>query len=368
MKYLLTTDHKADRVMYMWLSFTFFFIRPDAFAMIMRAQLSGPGLKLLHREVYNQIMSLHGTFMVFFWTIPCSRASRTTSCRSRSAARDMAFPAPERRSRFWLLVPAGGFMLTSLFSRAGAAGRRAGPTIRRSPDRPVLAGTGVDLWILDCTWPGSRRILGGINFVVTVLNLRAPGMSLMKMPMFCWNVVITQTIILIATPVLGGRPDHAAHRPLFGTGFFHPRRAATRFSGSTSSGSIPHPAVYIMVLPSDGDGLQVLPAFSDKQLFGYRGDGARDGAGSVSSDSWCGATDMFVTGHEPPPARFLSFASMVHRGCPGHQDSGPGSRPSGAGPSASGPRCSSARLYRALHHRRITGGVAGAGPVRRAGA
>jgi cytochrome c oxidase subunit 1 len=307
MKYLLTTDHKLIGVMYMWLSSTFFLIA-GIFAMIMRAQLSGPGLKLLHPEVYNQLMSLHGTFMVFFWTIPVLAGISNYVVPIQIGARDMAFPRLNAIS-FWLLVPAGSFMLASLLLQGGAAaaGWTSYPPLS---DRQFSPGPGVDLWILGLHLAGLSSILGGINFVVTVLNLRAPGMTLMKMPMFCWNVVITQTIILIATPVLAGGLTMLLTDRLFGTGFFHPAAGGDPVLWQHLFWFYSHPAVYIMVLPAMGIVSQVLPAFSDKKLFGYKGMVlATSAIGFIGFLVW--GHHMFVSGIDPKLRFFFSFASMV---------------------------------------------------------
>jgi cytochrome c oxidase subunit I len=307
MKYLLTTDHKLIGVMYMWLSFSFFFIA-GAFAMLMRAQLADSGLKILRPEVYNQLMSLHGTFMVFFWTIPVLAGISNYVVPIQIGARDMAFPRLNAIS-FWLLIPAGGFMLASMAIQGGAAA--AGWTnYPPLSDRQFSPGPGVDLWILGLHLAGLSSILGGINFVVTVLNLRAPGMSLMKMPMFCWNVVITQTIILVATPVLAGGLTMLLTDRLFGTGFFHAAAGGDPVLWQHLFWFYSHPAVYIMVLPAMGMVSQVLPAFSDKHIFGYKGMVlATAGIGLIGFLVW--GHHMFVSGIDPKMRFFFSFASMV---------------------------------------------------------
>ena len=232
LKWLLTTDHKLIGVMYMWLS-TFFFVLAGAFAMAMRAQLSSPGLHVLRPELYNQIMSLHGTFMVFFWTIPIMAGLSNYVVPLQIGARDMAFPRVNAFS-FWLLVPAGCLMLASIWLQGGAAaaGWTSYPPLT---DRQYSPGPGVDLWILGLHLAGMSSILGGINFVVTILNLRAPGMTLFKMPLFCWTVLITQSIILVATPVLAGALTMLLTDRLFGTAMTIDAKLKKR----RSPGSIP---------------------------------------------------------------------------------------------------------------------------------
>src|SRR5207247_7531425 len=140
---------------------------------VMRAQLMAPGLHILHPEIYNQIMSLHGTFMVFFFTIPIMAGIANYVVPIQIGARDMAFPRVNAVS-FWMLVPAGLFMLVSLFLKSGsaAAGWTSYPPLT---DRQFSPGPGIDLWILGLHLAGASSILGGINFLVTILNQRPPG-------------------------------------------------------------------------------------------------------------------------------------------------------------------------------------------------
>jgi len=307
LKWLLTTDHKLIGVMYIWLAF-FFFSIAGIFAMVMRAQLSAPGLHVLRPEIYNQIMSLHGTFMVFFFTIPIMAGIGNYVVPIQIGARDMAFPRLNAVS-FWLLVPAGGLMLASLFLHGGAAaaGWTSYPPLT---DRQFSPGPGVDLWILGLHLAGASYILGGINFVVTILNLRAPGMTMFRMPMFCWTVGITQTIILFATPVLAGALTMALTDRMFGTSFFHPAAGGDPVLWQHLFWFYSHPAVYIMVLPGMGMISQILPAFSGKQLFGYKGMVlATAGIGFIGYLVW--GHHMFATGIDYRLRQFFSFASMV---------------------------------------------------------
>ena len=307
LKWLLTSDHKLIGVMYIWLAF-FFFAIAGAFAMVMRTQLAAPGLHVLRPEVYNQIMSLHGTFMVFFFTIPIMAGISNYVVPIQIGARDMAFPRLNAVS-FWLLVPAGSLMLASLFLQGGAAaaGWTSYPPLT---NRTYSPGPGVDLWILGLHLAGASSILGGINFVVTILNLRAPGMKMFKMPMFCWTVLVTQTIILIATPILAGALTMALTDRMFGTGFFQAVAGGDPVLWQHLFWFYSHPAVYIMVLPGMGMISQVLPAFSGKHLFGYKGMVlATAGIGFIGFLVW--GHHMFATGIDYRLRQFFSFASMV---------------------------------------------------------
>jgi len=307
LKWLLTTDHKLIGVMYLWFSFTFFAIG-GIFALLMRAQLAAPGLHVLRPEVYNQIMSMHGTLMVFFFTIPVMAGISNYVVPIQIGARDMAFPRVNAVS-FWLLVPAGLLMLVSMWLHGGsaAAGWTSYPPLT---DRQYSPGPGVDLWILGLHLAGASSILGGINFVVTIFNLRAPGMTMFKIPMFCWTVLITQSIILVATPVLAGALTMLLTDRMFGTSFFHPAAGGDPVLWQHLFWFYSHPAVYIMVLPGMGMISQVLPAFSGKRLFGYTGMVlATAGIGVIGFMVW--GHHMFASGMDPRLRAFFSFASMV---------------------------------------------------------
>jgi len=307
LSWLFTTDHKKIGVMYMWLAFTFFCIG-GIFALLLRTQLFAPGLKILHPEVYNQIMSLHGTFMVFFFTIPMLAGIGNYVLPIQIGARDMAFPRLNAVS-FWLLIPAGLMMLSSIFMHGGSAasGWTSYPPLSA---RQYSPGPGVDLWILGLHLAGLSSILGGINFVVTTTNLRAPGMTMFKLPMFCWAVFITQCIILIATPVLAGALTMLLTDRLFGTSFFLPAAGGDPVLWQHLFWFYSHPAVYIMVLPGMGAISQILPVFSSKRLFGYKGlVFSTAGIGAIGFLVW--GHHMFASGIDSRLRFFFSFASMV---------------------------------------------------------
>jgi cytochrome c oxidase subunit 1 len=306
-KWLFTTDHKLIGVMYLWLGFIFFAVG-GLFALLLRTQLIAPGLKFLNPEVYNQIMSLHGTFMIFFFTIPVLAGLGNYALPIQIGARDMAFPRLNAVS-FWLLIPAGAMMIASMFLQGGAAagGWTSYPPLSAKQYSP---GPGVDLWILGLHLAGLSSILGGINFVVTTLNLRAPGMTMWKLPMFCWAVFITQCIILFATPVLAGALTMLLTDRLFGTSFFLPAAGGDPVLWQHLFWFYSHPAVYIMVLPGMGAISQVLPVFSSKKLFGYKGlVFSTAGIGFIGFLVW--GHHMFASGIDPRLRFFFSLASMV---------------------------------------------------------
>ena len=307
LKWLLTTDHKLIGVMYIWLGFIFFAVA-GIFALLIRTQLFAPGLQVLKPDVYNQVMSLHGTFMIFFFTIPVLAGIGNYFVPLQIGARDMAFPRVNAVS-FWLLIPAGLMMVASMFLQGGAAagGWTSYPPLSATQYSP---GPGVDLWILGLHLAGLSSILGAINFVVTTTNLRAPGMSMWKMPMFTWAVFITQCIILFATPVLAGALTMLLTDRLFGTAFFVPAAGGDPVLWQHLFWFYSHPAVYIMVLPAMGMISQVLPAFAGKRLFGYKGMVLATAAiGFVGFLVW--GHHMFASGIDPRLRFFFSFASMV---------------------------------------------------------
>jgi hypothetical protein len=181
-------------------------------------------------------------------------------------------------------------MLTGALDARRRGRGRLDQAIRRLSDRQYSPGPGMDLWILGLHLAGMSSILGAINFVVTVHNLRAPGLSFLKMPLFCWNVLITLYIILFGTPVLAGALTMLLTDRMFGTGFFHPAAGGeSRPLGSTSSGSIPSRGLHHGA-PRDGRDLAGAPSVRLEAAVRVQGDGARDARGSVSLDFSSGTT------------------------------------------------------------------------------
>jgi cytochrome c oxidase subunit 1 len=304
-EWLTTTDHKKIGILYLVNSFIFFFIG-GVFALTVRTELAAPGLQILQDELlYNQLFTMHGTVMIFLFIIPVLVGFGNYVVPLQIGAPDMAFPRINALS-FWML-PLAGILLLSGFLTGGVA--QAGWT-SYSPlaqDRPLASsGPGQDLWIMALLLIGTSSILGGINFLVTIFKMRAPGMTLFRMPILVWTVLVTSVLVVMATPVLTSALIMLFIDRNFGGHFF---------DAGTGSGSAilwqnvfwfySHPAVYIMVLPAMGMISEILPVFSRKPLFGYKAFVfATAGIGALGFSVW--AHHMFTTGQV-----FLPFFSLM---------------------------------------------------------
>ena len=307
-EWLTTTDHKRIGILYIVNSFIFFFIG-GLFALGVRTELAQPGLQFVHDELlYNQLFTMHGTVMIFLFIIPMLVGFGNYVAPLQIGAPDMAFPRINALS-FWML-PLAGVLLLMGFLTGGAA--QAGWT-SYSPlaqDRPLSStGPGEDLWIMALTLIGTSSILGGINFLVTIFKMRAPGMTMFRMPILVWTVLVTSVLVVMATPVLTSALIMLFIDRNYGGHFFDPGGP----NGGGGSAILwqnvfwfySHPAIYIMVLPAMGMISEILPVFSRKPLFGYKAFVfATAGIGALGFSVW--AHHMFTTGQV-----FLPFFSLM---------------------------------------------------------
>ena len=262
-RYLTTTNHKDIGTMYLWFSFTMFMVG-GVMAMVIRAELFQPGLQVVDPDFFNQMTTLHGLIMVFGAIMPAFVGFANWQIPMMIGAPDMAFPRLNNWS-FWLLPPAALLLVASLFVPGGAAA--AGWTLY--PPLTTQLGMGMDLTIFAVHILGMSSILGSINIITTLLNLRAPGMTLMKMPLFCWTWLITAYLLLAAMPVLAGAVTMLLTDRHFGTHFFNPAGGGDPVLFQHIFWFFGHPEVYIIAIPAFGVISQVIPAFSRKPLFGY---------------------------------------------------------------------------------------------------
>jgi cytochrome c oxidase subunit 1 len=303
-EWLTTTDHKKIGILYLVNSFLFFFIG-GIFALLVRTELAQPGLQVVHDELlYNQLFTMHGTVMIFLFIIPVLVGFGNYVVPLQIGAPDMAFPRINALS-FWML-PLGGILLLLGFLTGGAA--QAGWT-SYSPlaqDRPLAStGPGEDLWIMALVLIGTSSILGGINFLVTIFKMRAPGMTMFRMPILVWTVLVTSVLVVMATPVLASALIMLFIDRNYGGHFFDPVSGGNAILWQNVFWFYSHPAVYIMVLPAMGMISEILPVFSRKPLFGYKAFVfATAGIGALGFSVW--AHHMFTTGHV-----FLPFFSLM---------------------------------------------------------
>jgi cytochrome c oxidase subunit 1 len=302
--WVTTTDHKKIGILYLVNSLIFFFIG-GIFALGVRSELAVPGLQILHDELlYNQLFTMHGTVMIFLFIIPVLVGFGNYVVPLQIGAPDMAFPRINALS-FWML-PLAGVLLLSGFVAGGAA--QAGWT-SYSPlaqDRPLSSqGPGQDLWIAALVLIGTSSILGGINFLVTIFKMRAPGMTMFRLPILVWTVLVTSVLVVLATPVLASALIMLFIDRNYGGHFFDPATGGNAVLWQNVFWFYSHPAVYIMVLPAMGIISEVLPVFSRKPLFGYKAFVfATAGIGALGFSVW--AHHMFTTG-----AVFLPFFSFM---------------------------------------------------------
>ncbi len=263
MRWITTTNHKDIGTMYLWFSFVMFMIGGTA-AMVIRAELFKPGLQIVTPEFFNGLTTLHGLIMVFGAIMPAFVGFANWLIPMQIGAPDMAFGRMNNWS-FWILPFAATLLVLSLFMPGGAPG--VGWTMYAP--LTVQQGMGMDLLIFSVHLLGMSSIMGSINIITTILNLRAPGMSLMKMPLFCWTWLITAYLLIATMPVLAGAVTMTLTDRHFGTSFFNAAGGGDPVLYQHIFWFFGHPEVYIIAIPAFGVISQVIPAFSRKPLFGY---------------------------------------------------------------------------------------------------
>jgi cytochrome c oxidase subunit I len=263
--WLTTTDHKKIGILYFINSLAFFVVG-GILALLMRTELARPGTQFLSPHAYDQVFTEHGTLMIFLFIFPMLAGFGNYFVPLQIGALDMAFPRVNALS-FWLL-PVGGLTIVSGFlvkGGAAAAGWTAFAPLS------VQGGSGQDLWILGLAIVGTASILGGINFIVTILRMRAPGMTMLRMPVFCWSILATSLLVVLAAPVLtAGLILLFADRHL-GTVFFDASGGGSPLLWQNVFWFFGHPEVYMLILGAWGIVSEILPVFSGKPLYGYRG-------------------------------------------------------------------------------------------------
>ncbi len=263
--FTFNTDHKVIGIQYMVMSF-FFYLVGGLLAEGIRTELATPDPDLVDPAFYNSMFTMHATIMIFLWIVPAGTgAFANFLIPLMIGARDMAFPRLNAVA-FWMLPPAGVLLIASFFLDTGAA--QAGWT-SYPPLSLISSKYGEAIWILSLLVGGTSSILGGINFMTTILKMRVPSMKMMQMPLFCWAMIATSALILIATPILAGALILLSFDLLAGTAFFNPTGGGHPVVYQHMFWFYSHPAVYIMVLPFFGIISEVIPIHSRKPIFGY---------------------------------------------------------------------------------------------------
>jgi cytochrome c oxidase subunit 1 len=304
-EWLTTTDHKKIGIMYLVNSFVMFLIG-GVFALLVRTELATPGLQFFTDEhVYNESFSIHATVMIFLFIIPVLAGLGNYAVPLMIGAPDMAFPRINALS-FWML-PLGAILLLLGFVVPGGAAAAGWTSYPPLTERGALSspGAGQDLWIVSLILIGTSSILGGINFLVTIFKMRAPGMTLFRMPIMVWTMLVTSVLVVMATPVITSALVMLFIDRNYGGSFFLPDQGGQAVLYQNVFWFYSHPAVYVMVLPAMGVISEVLPVFSRKPLFGYKAFiFATAGIGALGFSVW--AHHMFTTG-----AVFLPFFALM---------------------------------------------------------
>ena len=304
MKYLTTTDHKVIGNMYFVTAFIFFCLG-GVLALAIRAELANPGMDFLNFETFNQFFTMHGTIMLLMFATPMFAGFANAILPLQLGAPDVAFPRLNAFS-YWIYLFGSIMACSGFVSPNGAAsfGWFAYAPLSNSMHSP---GVGHDLWLMGLYMLGLSTILGSVNFVTTIITMRAPGLTMFRMPIFSWNILVTSMMVLICFPVLAAGLLVLESDRVLGSHVFSP----------ASGGPIlwqhlfwffGHPEVYVIALPFFGIITEVLSAFSRKPVFGYYGlVFATLSIGALSVSVW--AHHMFATGAVNLP--FFSFMTFM---------------------------------------------------------
>ncbi len=263
--WVTTTDHKKIGIMYLVLTFVFFGLG-GVEALMMRLQLSVPNNTLITSEHYNQLLTLHGTTMIFLFVVPVMAGFGNYFLPLMIGARDMAFPRLNALS-FWLLALGGVVFYATLFWHPPDAGWWSYPPLSESLYSP---SGGQDAWIFLIHITGISSLLGAVNFYATIVNMRAPGMTWGRLPLFVWSLLVYAILLIIALPVVAAAVTMLLTDRHFGTHFFDPTAHGSPVLWQHLFWFFGHPEVYIMILPGFGIISEVIPVFSRKPIFGYK--------------------------------------------------------------------------------------------------
>ena len=302
--WITSTDHKVIGYMYLVTSMVWFLIA-GLMALAMRAELAIPGMQVVSLEQYNQLFTIHGTIMLFLFATPLFVGFGNVVMPLQIGAPDVAFPRLNMLG-YWLFLFGGLIVAAGFFTPGGAAsfGWFAYAPLSNAVNSPEV---GADLWLLGLAVGSLGTILGAVNFITTIFTMRAPGMTMFRMPIFTWTIMITSLLVLIAFPVLAAA---------LAVAFIDRQYGAVVFA-SENGGAIlwqhlfwffGHPEVYIIALPFFGIASEIIPTFSRKPVFGYKGlIFATMSIGALSVAVW--AHHMYVTGSVYLP--FFALTTML---------------------------------------------------------
>lgn len=304
-RWLFTTNHKDIGTMYLLWAFAMF-IAGGAMAMVIRAELFDPGMQFVQPGFFNQMTTMHGLVMIFGGVMPAFVGLANWMIPLMVGAPDMALPRMNNWS-FWLLVTGSVILLSTLFMEGG------GPNFGWTAYAPLSTTYGPDsttFFIFAVHILGLSSIMGAINVIATVINMRAPGMTLMKMPMFVWTWLITAFLLIAVLPVLAGAVTMLLMDINFGTAFFNAAGGGDPVLYQHIFWFFGHPEVYILILPAFGITSQIIPTFARKPLFGYTSMVYATAAIAILAFLvW--AHHMFTVGLPLPGELFFMYATMI---------------------------------------------------------
>jgi cytochrome c oxidase subunit 1 len=263
--WLTTTDHKKIGILYLYTTFLFFLLG-GVEALLMRLQLSGADQSILGPRIYNELVTMHGSTMIFLFVVPVLAGFGNFLVPLMIGARDMAFPRLNALS-YWLFLFGGIAFYMSIFFTPPSAGWTMYAPLS---DNAYLQDGGVDAWIFMIHLTGLSSIVGAINFVATIHNMRAKGMGWGRMPLFIWTILIYSYLLILALPAIAAAVTMLLTDRHFGTSFFDPTGGGDPLLWQHLFWFFGHPEVYIMVLPAFGMISEILPVFARKPIFGYK--------------------------------------------------------------------------------------------------
>ena len=304
-RWITTTNHKDIGTLYLWLAFIMLLVG-GAMAMVIRAELFQPGLQFVQPDFFNQMTTMHGLIMVFGAIMPAFVGLANWLIPMMIGAPDMALPRMNNWS-FWILPFAFTMLASTLFMEGGAPA--FGWTFY-APLSTTFAPKSTDFFILSVHLLGISSVMGAINIIATILNMRAPGMTLMKMPLFVWTWLITAYLLIAVMPVLAGAVTMMLTDRHFGTSFFDAAGGGDPVMFQHIFWFFGHPEVYIMILPAFGIISAIIPTFARKPLFGYSSMVyATASIAILSFMVW--AHHMYTTGMPVVGALYFMYATIL---------------------------------------------------------